>query len=293
MTERLNIGAHMSIAEGFDQAPVLGKQVGCDCIQIFTKSNRQWQARPISDDEAAAFRASCREQDVHPVHAHNCYLINLAASDAALRKKSEKSFAMELERSELLGLPCLIAHPGSHTGGGEEKGMALVAAALHRLLESTRGCKVGILVETTAGQGSSIGHTFEQIAGIIGEVCDKCSDGEQRIGVCYDTCHTFAAGYDIRTPETYKETFDKFDRVIGLKKLKAFHLNDARADFASRIDRHEHIGKGKLGPEAFKLLMKDPRFRDVPKFLETPKGKLGKRDWDAVSLELLRKLAAS
>ena len=293
MAGRLNIGAHMSIAEGFDQAPVLGKQVGCDCIQIFTKSNRQWRARPISDAEAAAFKTSCAENDIHPVHAHNCYLINLGASDAALRKKSEKSFALELDRAELLGLPYLIAHPGSHTGAGEKKGIAAIAGALYRLLEATKGCSVGILVETTAGQGSSIGHTFEQIAQIIGEVCEKCSEGDKRIGVCYDTCHTFAAGYDIRTPETYKETFDKFDRAIGLKRLRAFHFNDAKAEFGSRVDRHEHIGKGKLGPEAFRMLLKDPRFRDIPKFLETPKGKIGERDWDAVSLELLRKLAAS
>jgi deoxyribonuclease-4 len=282
----------MSIAEGLDQAPVFGKRVGCDCIQIFTKSNRQWQARPIGDDEAAAFKASCREQDVHPVCAHNCYLINLAASDSALRKKSEKSFAMELDRCERLGLPYLIAHPGAHTGGGEEKGIALIAAALHRLLESTKSYNVGMLLETTAGQGSSIGHTFEQVAQIIGQVCETCSDGERRIGVCYDTCHTFTAGYDIRTPHAYKETFDKFDHVIGLKKLKAFHFNDAKAEFGSRVDRHEHIGKGNLGPEPFKMLMKDPRFRDIPKFLETPKGMTGKRDWDAVSLELLRRLAA-
>ena len=286
MARRLNIGAHMSIAGGLEQAPVRGREVGCDCIQIFTSNNRQWKARPISEAEAERFRAACRETGIHPVHAHDCYLINLASDDAAVRRRSERAFAGELERAEQLGLPWVITHPGAHGGAGEDRGLRRIAGAVTRLLRATRGYRVGILLETTAGQGSSLGRRFEHLARIIAEVGDR-----GRMGVCYDTCHAFAAGYDIRTPSRFRRTFEAFDEIIGLDRLKAFHLNDSRGGLGERLDRHEHLGRGQLGLRAFGLVVRARRFRDVPKFLETPKDAPGGRPWDAINLSLLRRLA--
>jgi deoxyribonuclease-4 len=279
MTGRLNIGAHISISGGIDQAPLRGKAVGCECIQIFTKSNRQWRAKDLADDEVQRFQANCRGTGIGPVYAHNGYLINLGAAGAPLRRKSEKSFAVELERAEKLGLPCLIAHPGAHAGAGEK--------AIHRLLRDTQGYGVGILLETTAGGGSTLGGRFEHLAQVIGSVSEA-----RRLGVCYDTCHTFAAGYDMRTPEAYRRTLEEFDDIVGLDRLKAFHVNDSLGGLGSHVDRHEHIGKGKLGPEPFRMILRDERFRAVPKFLETPKGMRGRREWDEINLEMLRKLAS-
>ncbi len=283
----LLIGAHMSISGGIDRAPLRGKDAGCACIQIFTKSNMQWAARPLVEKEIAAFKQNCRATAIEPVVAHNCYLINLGSPDTKLAKKSLDSFLMELGRCERLGLPAIIAHPGSHTGAGEEAGLRRIAKAINDLLERTKGSKVRILVETTAGQGSNLGYRFEQLAEIMGGVKQK-----GRVGVCYDTCHTFTAGYDIRTEETYHRTMEQFEKVIGLKRIQVFHFNDSKADFGSRIDRHEHIGRGKLGKEPFRLILQDDRFASVPKILETPKGKRGRPDLDVVNLNLLRRLAA-
>lgn len=280
------IGAHMSIAGGVDQAPLRGAALGCACIQIFTKSNMQWAARPLKPKEIAAFRKHCRDAGIAPVVAHNCYLINLASPDPALAKKSLNAFLIELKRCEALGLPAIIAHPGSHSGSGEAAGLRRIAQAVNDLLERTKGAKVKILLETTAGQGATIGHRFEHLAEIISHVKKK-----SRLGICYDTCHTFAAGYDIRTEAAYHRTFEEFNSVIGLKRLQAFHFNDAKQDLGSRVDRHEHIGHGKLGRRPFRLILHDPRFRSVPKILETPKGEKGRTDWDTANLSLLRRLA--
>jgi deoxyribonuclease-4 len=280
------IGAHMSISGGVDQAPLRGKAVGCVCIQVFTKSNMQWAARPLQAPEIAAFHRNCAENGIGPVMAHNCYLINLGAADEALAKKSFDSFLMEVERCRALDLPGLIAHPGSHVGSGEEAGIRRIAAAVNGLIEKSPGAKVKILLETTAGQGTNLGYRFEQLAQMIAAVKDQ-----SRVGVCYDTCHTFAAGYDIRTEDAYRRTMEEFDKILGLRRICAFHFNDSKGDFGSRLDRHEHIGLGKIGKDAFGFILRDQRFKNIPKILETPKGKKGKEEWDVVNLRVLRQLA--
>ena len=280
------IGAHMSISGGVDQAPLRGQSVGCRCIQIFTKSNMQWAARPLAKKEIVAFKRNCIETGIAPVVAHNCYLINVGTADRELHRKSLDSFHMELERCRQLGVPAIIAHPGSHTGSGEAAGLKRITQAVGDLSERTRGTTVKILVETTAGQGSNLGYRFEQLAEIIAGVKEKA-----RVGVCYDTCHTFAAGYDIRTEDAYHRTMEEFDEIIGVERIEAFHFNDCKQGLGSRIDRHEHVGRGKLGKEPFRLILQDPRFEKIPKILETPKGKRGKTEWDVVNLNLLRRLA--
>jgi len=281
------IGAHMSIAGGVALAPVRGHAVGCRCIQIFTKSNRQWSAAPLGEEDIAEFRANCEKLGIAPVVAHNCYLVNLAAGDPETYARSLDCFLLELQRTEALGLPGIVAHPGSRGDATEAKALRQVAGAIDELLERTAGAKAKIYLETTAGQGTSLGHRFEHLAEIIAAVRNK-----RRLAVCYDTGHTFAAGYDIRTPEAYQRTFEEFDKVIGLRRLEVFHFNDSKGDLGSRIDRHEHIGRGKIGEEAFRLILHDSRFRHAPKILETPKGKKGRRDWDAINIEVLRQLAA-
>jgi deoxyribonuclease-4 len=283
--ERLLIGAHMSISGGVELAPLRGRDVGCACIQIFTKSNMQWAARPLAEKEIAAFKLNCARTGIAPVVAHNSYLINLGAPDAALAKKSFDSFLMELERCRALGLPAIIAHPGSHTGAGEAEGLRRIGNAVNELIERTSGSPVRLLLETTAGQGSNLGYRFEQLAEIMEGVREK-----SRVGVCLDTCHVFAAGYDIRTEDGYRRTMEEFDKVVGLKKLQAFHLNDAKGELGSKLDRHEQIGYGRLGKEPFRLLLRDERFAAIPKVLETPKGMKGKLEWDVINLRLLRQL---
>jgi deoxyribonuclease-4 len=281
----LLIGAHMSISGGVELAPLRGRDVGCACIQIFTKSNMQWAARPLAEKEIAAFKLNCARTGIAPVVAHNSYLINLGAPDAALAKKSFDSFLMELERCRALGLPAIIAHPGSHTGAGEAEGLRRIGNAVNELIERTSGSPVRLLLETTAGQGSNLGYRFEQLAEIMEGVREK-----SRVGVCLDTCHVFAAGYDIRTEDGYRRTMEEFDKVVGLKKLQAFHLNDAKGELGSKLDRHEQIGYGRLGKEPFRLLLRDERFAAIPKVLETPKGMKGKLEWDVINLRLLRQL---
>jgi deoxyribonuclease-4 len=281
----LLIGAHMSISGGVELAPLRGRDVGCACIQIFTKSNMQWAARPLAEKEIAAFKLNCAQTGIAPVIAHNSYLINLGAPDAALAKKSFDSFLMELDRCRALGLSLIIAHPGSHTGAGEAEGLRCIGNAVNELIEQTSGSPVRLLLETTAGQGSNLGYRFEQLAEILEGVKEK-----SRVGVCLDTCHVFAAGYDIRTEDGYRRTMEEFDKVIGLKKLQAFHINDSKGDLGSKLDRHEQIGHGRLGREPFRLLLRDERFAAIPKVLETPKGTKGKLEWDVINLRLLRQL---
>ena len=257
----------MSIAGGLDQAPLRGRQVGCDTIQVFTKSNRQWQARPLTHPEVEAFKANLEATGIGPVVAHDCYLVNLAAPRGPLWKKSVAAFRMELERAGRLGIPYLVTHPGSHAGAGEAEGIRRVAEALnvlHAALPRLGG--IQILLETTAGQGTSLGYRFEQLAAILEEV-----EQADRVGVCLDTCHVFAAGYDIRSAEGYRKTLAEFTACLGLTRLLAIHLNDSKAGLGSRVDRHEHIGVGRLGLESYRRILNDPRLRRVPMILETPK----------------------
>lgn len=279
-------GAHMSVSGGLAKAFARGQQVGCEAMQIFTKSERQWAAKPIAPEDAAAFRAEQERTGIGPVVVHDSYLINLAAPADELWHKSVAAFAEELERCNTLGIPYLVTHPGAHTGSGEEAGLAREAEALRRLFAEGVGGDTMVLLETTAGQGSCLGHRFEHLARLFELVPDS-----GRLGVCVDTCHIFAAGYDIRTPEGYAATFDEFERLVGLQHIRCFHLNDSLKDLGSRVDRHSHIGQGCIGPEAFRLLVNDPRFAALPMLIETPKG--DDMAEDVMNLSLLRSLVAA
>ncbi|GAB4433785.1 MAG: deoxyribonuclease IV [Chloroflexi bacterium OHK40] len=278
-------GAHMSIAGGLSKAFARGQQVGCEAMQIFTKSERQWLARPIPAEEAAAFQAEQARSGIGPVIVHDSYLINLAAPGEELWEKSIAAFAEELERCRLLGIPYLVTHPGAHTGSGEEVGLAREAEALTRLFAAGVGGSTRVLLETTAGQGSTLGYRFEHLARLF-----ELVPYPERLGVCVDTCHIFAAGYDIRTPEGYAATFDALDRAVGLANVCCFHLNDSQKGLGSRVDRHSHIGQGEIGLEGFRLLVNDPRFHDRPMIIETPKGDDMAEDRE--NLALLRSLVA-
>jgi deoxyribonuclease-4 len=272
----------MSIAGGVDRALVVGKELGCEVVQIYTKSSSQWAARGLRDDEVTAFRAGMRTLGIPLVAAHDSYLINLCSPDEALWRRSVEAFGHELERCQRLGIKYLIAHPGSHRGAGAQEGIRRIVAALDEIL--SRGSRVTVLLETTAGQGTSVGHRFEHFAEILGRARER-----GRVGVCFDTCHAHAAGYELRTAEGYHRTFEEFDRLVGIGRIKAFHLNDCRRPLGSRVDRHWHIGRGFLGLEPFRLILNDPRFDGLPGFLETPKGEDCTED--RVNLRALRKLA--
>lgn len=280
---KILLGAHMSVAGGVDKAILRGHELKCTAIQIFLKYNTRWQGEPLSPREQDAFLKNQKQTGLACILAHNCYLINLASPDDSIYKKSFNAMLDEMERASALGIRNLVIHPGSHVGSGMTRGIRKIAASLNLLFEKTKGQKVGILLETTAGQGTGIGHRFEQIAEIIGEVKDK-----NRAGVCMDTAHIFAAGYDIRTKGAYQDTLREFDRIVGLKSIKAIHMNDSRKSLGSRIDRHEHIGKGFIGLDAFGFIMKEERFREVPKILETPKDSGDK--YDKRNLRILRNL---
>jgi len=261
------LGSHVSIAGGMDRAPLRGKQVGCDTIQVFTKSNRQWRAKRLSEREVEAFKATLDATGIGPVVAHDCYLVNLAAPRASLWKKSVAAFRDEMDRAERLGIPSLVTHPGSHAGAGEAEGVRRVAEALNVLHAAFPLHRTQILLETTAGQGRNLGYRFEQLAAILDQV-----ERADRVGICLDTCHVFAAGYDIRTRNGYRKTMRDLAACLGLHRVKAIHLNDSVQGLGSRVDRHAHIGDGRLGLDPFRWLLNDPAFRGVPMILETPKG---------------------
>jgi deoxyribonuclease-4 len=260
------LGSHMSIAGGVDKALLQGKEVGCDAIQIFTKSSRQWGSKPLNEEEIANFHEAKKTTGITAVIAHDSYLYNFAATDTALRKKSVNGLIDEMERCEALGIAYLIAHPGAHVGAGEAVGIKTVAKSIDEMHKACAGFTTQFTIEITAGQGSNLGYRFEQVRQII-----DAAKAPERLRVCFDTEHAFAAGYDLRTTEDYEQTFTEFDDTIGLDLLVAFHLNDAKKDLGCRVDRHEHIGKGFLGLEAFRLLMNDRRFWGLPMCLETPK----------------------
>ncbi len=285
----------MSIAGGLPRAVDRAQASRCQALQIFTKSAGQWRARPLPPEEVARFRQRVAEAGIAPVVAHNSYLINVATAQPELRAQSIASLREELDRAELLGLDGLVMHPGSYTGGTESEGLRLIAEALARLLEERPNGTTRILLEHTAGQGTNLGHRFEHLAEIIERL-----GGTPRVGVCLDTCHLLAAGYDICTEEGYRRTFEAFDRIVGIDRIQAFHLNDSKKPCGSRVDRHEHIGKGCLGLEPFRMLLNDPRFVDHAMLLETPKLETPESrrrsdldPWDARNLRTLRKLIAT
>jgi deoxyribonuclease IV len=261
------LGAHMSIAGGVTQSLGRGNQIGCQCIQIFTRSSRQWAAKPYPAEEIKAFRSARKESGIEVVVAHDSYLINLGAPDEKLRKKSIDTFIDELNRCEALEVPFLISHPGAHMGAGEAAGIKTIADSIDEAHNACSGYNVHIALEITAGQGSVLGSRFEQMALIFDAVKEN-----ERLRLCFDTEHAFAAGYDLRTEAGYEQAFTELDRHIGLKRLVAFHINDSKKPLNSHVDRHEHVGKGHLGLETFQRLVNDPRFAGIPMCLETEPG---------------------
>ena len=276
-------GAHESISGGVFNAIERGQTATCDTIQMFNKSNSQWRAKKIEQVELDKYFEMIKETGVTVSTSHSSYLINIASPDKELNEKSYKSLKEEMERCEMLKIPNLVLHPGSHVGTGEEAGIKRIIKNLNRLFKELKDNNVCLLLETTAGQGSNLGYTFEQIAEMIDGV--KIQD---HIGVCLDTCHIFAAGYPISDPKEYKQTMKKFDDIIGLDKLRIIHMNDSKKEFGSRRDRHEHIGKGHIGIEAFRNIVNDKRLKNIPMILETPKEEELKEDIE--NLKVLRSL---
>lgn len=277
------LGAHMSIAGGVHLAFDRLGEVGGEALQIFTKNHRQWKENRLSDESIELFRVKWEKSGRIPVAAHDVYLINLAAADDLIAAKSTLAFAEELRRCAELGIPYLVMHPGAHVGEGFEPALERMVKNLDLAFEAAEVETVSLLIENTAGQGSSLGATFEQINIIL-----EASRYGKKMGVCFDTCHGFAAGYDISSEKAYAETMARFDAAIGLDRLKFFHLNDSKKGFRSRVDRHEHIGRGEIGLDGFRFLLNDPRFQHHPMVLETPKGKDLSEDRE--NLRVLRSL---
>lgn len=280
---RLRIGAHVSIAGGLERAARRGAASGCDVIQVFTRSNQQWAARAIAPDQAARWRDALAATGVDAAMVHGCYLVNLAAPRARLRERSYRAMAEELRRSALLGIRYLVIHPGSHGGDGDRIGVARIAAALERLYAEQPDNPTRVLLENTAGQGNSVGHRFEHLRDILGAMR---AHGD-RIGLCIDTCHTLAAGYDIRTEDGWEAAFERLEAAVGCGRVAAFHVNDSKTPPGSRVDRHEHLGRGHLGLAALRCLVNDRRFAGLPMVIETPKPS---DQADLVNLGILRAL---
>src|SRR5258706_231583 len=277
------LGAHMSIAGGVEKSLLAGKKVACDAIQIFTRSSRKWASQPYGKDEIEGFKKNRQDTGIGTIVAHDWYLWTLGSPEGALRKKSIAAFVDELDRGEPLSIWDLIPHPGAHMGAGKLEGIKTIARSLDEVHAACPGYEVKVALEITAGQGSCLGHRFGQIRDII-----DATKKSERLRVCFDTAHAFASGYDIRDQDGYERTFAEFDRTVGIERIAAFHLNDYKKELSSRVDRHEHIGKGFIGVGAFRLLMNDARFHGVPMCLETPKGKDLKEDVE--NLALLRSL---
>ena len=278
-------GAHLSIAGGLHNAVTAAVALGCPTVQIFTKNANQWLGKPLSPEEIHIFRQAINDSRMTFPTAHDSYLINLATPDEALYRKSIEAFTEELRRAESLGLSYLVMHPGAHVDSGEAAGIARVIGALNVIHTSCSGFQVKVLVENTAGQGSCLGHRFEHLAAIIEGVKEP-----SRLGVCFDICHAFAAGYPFRTTQEYADMIGEFDQVVGLEHLKLFHLNDSQKPLGSRVDRHAGIGLGAIGRPAFKRLVNDVRFQELPMIIETPKEDENGKEMDQVNLRTLRKL---
>ena len=290
----MRLGAQVSTAGGLFKAYQRGDGSGCDSIMIFTKSNRQWKAKPLEDKDIANFKQAASDfAHIHPVAIHASYLINVGSSDEALWEKSYQALKVEVERAEALEIPLLTFHPGAFIKADEVTGLANVARALRRLLEETAGFNCTVCLETMAGTGTTLGFRFEQLAYLLENGQQGVGD---RLGVCFDTCHVFTAGYDIRTPEAYEETISEFDRVVGIEHIHCFHLNDSKYELGARKDRHDHIGRGFIGLGGFTNFVNDQRWIDHPAHLETPKKEDGEDgneiEMDPENLETLRGLLA-
>jgi len=277
------LGAHVSTAGGVDTAFDRATKIGATAIAIFSKNSNQWRARPLDGKTVDAFRANWEASSVRAVVTHASYLINLATPDRALWRKSIDAMVIELERAATLGIHAVVLHPGAHVGSGIDRGIERIGNALDAIHETIPRCPVVTLLETSAGQGSSLGCTFEELGRMIEATADK-----SRVGICVDTCHVFAAGYDIRTKKGYESTMKELVRFVPRKHIGAVHLNDSKRELGARVDRHELIGNGHLGKKPFELLMNDPLFRGVPKVLETPK--ITEFGSDIEGLRLLRSM---
>ena len=278
------LGAHFSISKGLHHALYEAEKYGCTALQIFTKNTSSWKERTLTQEEIIRFDQAREQTGITSIASHTSYLINLATPERKKHALSCHALKQELIRSSTLDIPFVVLHPGAHLGKGKEKGIEKVALSINEIFAQTPDIQIRLLLETTAGQGSGLGHTFEQLASIMEKIENK-----NRIGICLDTSHVFAAGYDIRTTESYCKAIDAFAAIIGLENLYVIHLNDSKKELGSRVDRHEHIGKGYIGIKAFELLMTDMRFEDVPKIIETPKQK-GGPDTDKMNLNRLRSL---
>jgi deoxyribonuclease IV len=280
------LGAHQSIAGGYYKAVEIAHDTGCDVVQLFTKNNNQWRAKAISEEDERLFAAALVERKIaHPI-SHASYLINLASPDKLLRQKSVEAMVVELSRADQLGIPYVIVHPGAYTTLSEAEGIALVSASVDEIHRQAPQAAAQVTLELTAGQGTCLGCSLAQLAAIVNQVKSR-----ERVGICVDTCHAFAAGVDLRDRKTYLAFWREFDERLGFQRLKAIHLNDSKRELGSRVDRHEHIGRGQIGPEGFRHVLKDKRLKGVPMYLETPKGQHDGESWDVINLRTLRALA--
>mgnify|MGYP003984912731 CR=1 FL=1 len=283
------LGAHMSMAGGYYKSINSGAAAGCQCVQLFTKNNNQWRAKDISDEDVNLFKTQLAKHAIKHTLSHASYLINMASPKDELWEKSIDAFVIELQRAELLGIPYVVVHPGSYTTSTAAEGIRRIAVALDEVHQRLPKITTKCLLETTAGQGSNLGWQLEQLA----EMLQQCQTSE-RVGICVDTCHMFAAGYDLRDDSIYDQTLEQFNHLIGLERLFAFHLNDSKRELGSRKDRHEHIGEGEMGLDPFRLLLNDPRFTNIPMYLETAKGERpncpDQLTWDQYNLKTLRGL---
>lgn len=281
MGEQRLLGAHMPANGGLASALSGGADIGCNAVQLFTANPKQWSATTVPEEEVERYLSTLDASPIHFTCAHDSYLINLAAPEARVLHASLRAFRYELERAEQLRIPWVVTHMGAHLGTGEEEGLARLSQSIRRLLEETAGMSAGIALETTAGQGTGLGYTFEQLRRVLDLVGE-----DQRLGVCLDTCHVYVAGYDLSTRDGYEDMWQKFDDIIGMEWLKIIHCNDAKKPSGSKVDRHEHIGKGAIGLEPFRWLVNDPRLRHIPLILETPEAETMHK----VNLETLRGL---
>ena len=291
----MRLGAHISSAGGVYKAFARAADVGCDTMLVFTKSNRQWKAKPLTEKDIASYQDAAAEYDnIFPVGVHASYLINIASPDGEIWEKSYQALKVEVERAGALGIPLITFHPGSYTSSDEQTGLAAIAVGLRRLLEETAESapETTICLETMAGQGTNLGSRFEHLAQLLNE-----SGDDPRLGVCFDTCHVFAAGYDIRTPAAYEATLAEFDRVVGLQHIKVFHFNDSKFGLGQRKDRHAHIGEGEIGLQGFANFVNDPRWAGHAAHIETPKKETDEagieREMDPVNIAALRSLVAN
>jgi len=278
-------GSHLSIAGGYYKAANAAAALGMDTVQIFTKNNNQWKGKELTDADVQRFRDAVSEHGLQVPCSHDSYLINLASPKDELWEKSLEAYVIELERAEALGLSGVVMHPGSFVTSTEEEGLARVVKGINEAHRRTSGFQVQTWVEATAGQGTNLGHRFEHLGYIL-----QNADESERFGICVDTCHIFAAGYGLKTQSEYDATMQEFDDKVGIDRIRAFHLNDSKREQGSRVDRHDHIGEGELGLEPFRFVINDPRFAELPMYLETKKEKRDGEEMDAVNLQTLKSL---